>query len=206
MESALLSRLIGNGSYQAKGAGAQPRSLDSSPTHGCPTLGRQRTSGLWCNSNQVSSPPVGGGRAIVTWGPASQLPYPDPVSLANCLMSAPSLYPSLPSSPPSVQFSSSVFIPSFFLSFCPAQSLSLSSFLYGSPSIFMWSLSHQPLHYFCSVSGSPLPHAWHILASTPTSVPIPGASYCCLRCPGPREWVWTKVTGLGADRGGEGIP
>lgn len=88
VESALLSRLIGNGSYQAKGAGAQPRSLDSSSTHGCPTLGRQRTSGLWCNSNQVSSPPVGGGRATVTWGPASQLPYPDPLSLASCLLSA----------------------------------------------------------------------------------------------------------------------
>lgn len=87
VESALLSRLIGNGSYQAKGAGAQPRSLDSSPTHGCPTLGRQRTSGLWCNSNQVSSPPVGGGRATVTWGPASQLPYPDlcPWPTASCL-------------------------------------------------------------------------------------------------------------------------
>lgn len=114
VESALLSRLIGNGSYQAKGAGAQPRSLDSSPTHGCPTLGRQRTSGLWCNSNQVSSPPVGGGRATVTWGPASQLPYPDPVSLATCLMSAPSPCPSLPTSPPPVQFSFSVFIPFLF--------------------------------------------------------------------------------------------
>lgn len=143
VESALLSRLIGNGSYQAKGAGAQPRSPDSSPTHGCPTLGRQRTSGLWCNSNQVSSPPVGGAGPqspgallpncptliLCSWPAASCLPL---VSILLCLPLLP-----LPSSLPL-----SLFPLSFFL-LC---SVSQTVFIFVWVSFyFTWSLSHPPL-------------------------------------------------------------
>lgn len=81
---------LGNGSSQAtaKGAGAQPRSLDSSPTHGCPALGGQGTGSLWCDPGQVSNPAPVWGRGCCPLGPCPcDCPPSGSLSLACCLYS-----------------------------------------------------------------------------------------------------------------------
>ena len=82
---------LGNGSYQAtaKGAGAQPRSLDSSPTHSCPAPGGQGTGGRPGDLGQVSSPALAWGRGPVTWGPARDCPPAGSPSRAGCLCFSP---------------------------------------------------------------------------------------------------------------------
>ncbi|XP_022381636.1 cold-inducible RNA-binding protein isoform X1 [Enhydra lutris kenyoni] len=165
---ACLSRRLGNGSYQAtaKGAGAQPRSLDSSPTHGCPALGGQGTGSFWCD-------PVWG-RGCCHLGPCPcDGPPSGSLSLARHLSFSPLVLP-----------------PIYFLcclscrrrvvlsSVGLPQGLRLSLLVSGS-------LSHRLLPHFRPLSGAgspPSPPA-HIPASTPARLPFPGAS-CCWR-----EWA-----------------
>lgn len=160
-----LSGHLGNGSYQAtaKGAGAQPRSLDSSPTHGCPALGGQGTGSLWCDLGQVSSPAPVWGWGCCHLGPCASDCPPGSLTLACCLDFSPLCLRLLPLA-------------------C---------------SLFLWAYSlSRALSIWVSIPPTP-PPLWgpppsppaHIPASTPAWPSLPGASCCCVGCPGCREWA-----------------
>lgn len=177
---------LGNGSSRAtaEGAGAQPGSLDSSPTHCCPARGGQGTGGRPCDLGQVSSPALAWGRGPVAWGPARDCPPAGSPSRAGCLCFSPCVCPSVSFSA-SASPASGWFYFSFSLFLFPVASLSIAAGLYCYLGLRPTDSSPTSAP---SLGPPPSPPA-HIPASTPVWLPLPGASCRCVGCPGRREWA-----------------
>ncbi|XP_029772209.1 formin-like protein 5 [Suricata suricatta] len=180
-----LSGRLGNGSYQAtaKGAGAQPRSRDSSPTHSCPALGGQGTSDRRGDLGQVGRPALAWGRGPCYLGAL-------PVTALRLALHPRGWLPQLPpvSAPPcsSLSASASSWFSFFFLCF----SSSLPSSVSRPVSIAIWvSVPPTPPPLPPHLWG-PLPHPRHTFQPPPPPgrpSPEPAASHA--GCPGWSEWA-----------------